>query len=124
MSTITIELPDDLAAQIDSATLPLLLRELVAHKAAKLPTREHSAKQPPPLYHEITDFLATSPSAEQILAFKISATTQARPDDLLDTHREASLSPQERAALDLYCALNHVIIQLKARALRQQSLGR
>lgn len=124
MSTITIELPDDLAAQIDPATLPMLLRELVAHKAAKLQAREQSAKQPPPLYHEITDFLATSPTAEQIIAFKISAATQARLEDLLDTHREASLSPEERAALDLYCALNHVIIQLKARALRQQSLSR
>jgi hypothetical protein len=68
--------------------------------------------------------LATSPTAEQIIAFKISAAAQARLEDLLDTHREASLSPEERAALDLYCALNHVIIQLKARALRQQSLAR
>jgi hypothetical protein len=124
MSTITVELPDDLAAQIDPATLSLLLRELVTHKATKLHALEQSAEQPPPLYHEITEFLATSPTAEQILAFKISAVTQARLDDLLDTHREASLSPEERAALDLYCALNHVIIQLKARALRQQSLAR
>jgi hypothetical protein len=124
MSMITIELPDDLAAQIDPATLPILLRELVAHKVTKLQAIEQSAKQPPPLYQEITDFLATSPTAEQIIAFKISAVTQARLEDLLDTHREASLSPEERAALDVYCALNHVIIQLKARALRQQSLSR
>jgi hypothetical protein len=124
MPTITIELPDDLAARLDPATIPLLLRELVAHKAAKLQALEQSAKQPPPLYHEITDFFATSPTAEQIIAFKISATAQARLDDLLDTHREASLSPEERAELDLYCALNHVIIQLKARALHQQSASR
>jgi hypothetical protein len=91
MSTITIELPDDLAAQIDPATLPMLLHKLVAHKATKLQALEQSATQPPPLYHEITDFLATSPTTEQIIAFKISAATQARLEDLLDTHREASL---------------------------------
>jgi hypothetical protein len=124
MSTITIELPDDLAAQIDPATLPILLRELVVQKATRLHALEQSAKRPPPLYHEITDFLATSPTAEQIIAFKISAGAQARLEDLLDTHREASLSPEEKATLDIYCALNHVIIQLKARALRQQSLAR
>jgi hypothetical protein len=77
MSTITIELPDDLTAQIDPATLPMLLRALVAHKATKLQALEQSAKQPPPLYHEITDFLATSPTAEQIIAFKISAAAPA-----------------------------------------------
>ena len=121
MPTITIELPDDLAAKIDPATLPMLLRELVAQKAAKLQATEHSDKQPLPLYHEITDFLAISPTPEQIIAFKISASAQARLEDLLDTHREEGLRPEERAELDTYCALNHVIIQLKARALSQQA---
>ena len=45
----------------------------------------------------------------------------ARLEDVLDTHREEVLSPEERAELDTYCALNHVIIQLKARALSQQA---
>ena len=55
----------------------MLRRELMVQKATKLQALEQSAKQPPPLYHEITDFLATSPTTEQIIAFKISAAAQA-----------------------------------------------
>lgn len=124
MATMTVELPDDLAAKLDPAILPLLLRELVADKAAKLQGVAHRAQASPPLYHEIMDFLATRPTSEQIITFKISAAAQARLDDLLDTHREAGLSPEERAELDTYCALNHVIIRLKAHALSQQSSSR
>jgi hypothetical protein len=121
MTTITIEVPDDLAAKIDPATLPMLLRELVAQKIVKLKAIEESAKQPPPIYREITDFLATSPTADQIIAFKLSAAAQERLEDLLYKNREEALSPEEKAELDAYCELNHLMIKLKARALSQRS---
>jgi len=97
MTTITIDIPDDLAAKIDLDTLPILLRELVGHKAGQLQAIEESDPLPRPLYREITDFLAGNPTTQQIMAFKISAAAQERLETLLDKNREEALSPGERA---------------------------
>jgi hypothetical protein len=49
MTTITIEISDDLAAKIDLATLPILLRELVGHKAGQMQAIEESDPLPRPV---------------------------------------------------------------------------
>src|SRR4029434_5485064 len=88
MTTVTIEIPDDLAAKIDLGTLPILLRELVGRKAGQMQAIEESDPLPRPLYREITDFLAENPTTQQIMAFKISAAAQERLENLLHTNRE------------------------------------
>jgi len=116
MTTITIEVPDDLAAQLDPNTLSMMLREMVAKKTAKMQSGDEDFRQPSPIYREITEFLAGSPAIEQIITFKISAPAQDRLDDLLHKNREEILSPEERAELDTYLQLSEWVSILKARA--------
>ena len=124
MTTITLEVPDDFATllQCDPALLPGLLQEVVNAKLARVAspaTRESSA---PPVYQEIMDFLTTSPTPEALIAFKISEAAQERLEDLLDKHREATLTPDERVELETYRQLNHLVIRLQARAFCGQPL--
>src|SRR5437867_1297232 len=49
---------------------------------------------------DFLDLLAESAQAERVLAFRLSAATQARVDALLDKHRDGTLTAQERAELD------------------------
>jgi len=116
MTTITIEVPDDLAAQFDPPTLSMMLREMVAKKTAKMQSGDEDFQQPSPIYREITEFLAGSPAIEQIITFKISAPAQDRLEDLLHKNREEILSPEERAELDTYLQLSEWVSILKARA--------
>ena len=122
MTTIIIDIPDDLAAKIDLGTLPILLRELVGHKAVQLQAIEESDSLPRPLYREITDFLAGNPTTQQIMAFKVSAVAQERLENLLNKNREEALSPGERAELDTYLQLSEWLTILKARARNGQPL--
>ncbi len=122
MTTITIEIPDDLAAKIDLVTLPILLRELVGHKAVQMQAIEESDSLPRPLYREITDFLAENPTTQQIIVFKISAEAQERLKNLLDKNREEALSLGERAELDTYLQLSEWMTILKARARNGQPI--
>lgn len=116
MTTITIEVPDDLAAQLDPHTLSMILREMVARKTARLQSRDEDSRQSAPIYREITEFLAGSPATDQIIAFKISPTAQDRLEYLLHTNREGILRPEEKAELDTYLQLSEWISILKARA--------
>ena len=71
-----------------------------------------------PIHQEMTDFLATSPTLEQMIDFKISDAAQERLEDLLDKNREGELTEEEKAELDRYFQYRHVMILLKASARR------
>jgi hypothetical protein len=116
MTSIIVELPDDLAAQIDPTALPAMLRELVERKSAKPASNGEDSHRPTPIYREITEFLSSSPAADQIIAFKITSAAQHRLEDLLYKNREEFLDPEERAELDTYLQLSEWISILKARA--------
>jgi hypothetical protein len=124
MTTITLEVPDELIAELkmDAAVVPRLLREVVAAKWAKL--REASKPLAPgqPIYRELIDFLASSPTPQQVIAFKISRKAGERLEDLLYQNREAELTYDEKAELDTYRHLNHLIVRLKARAISGKPL--
>ena len=124
MSTLTIEIPDDLAAQLDPLAVPLLLRELVIQKSEKMISGNESSQDTAPIYREITQFLASGPTREQILAFKIRQAAQERLEMLLETNREASLSPQEQAELETYLQLSEWVSILKASARSGKELMR
>ena len=84
MTTITLEVPDDLAAQfkLDAAALPTLLKEAIT---AKLGTPHWRAtRTAEPLAQEIISFLSSSPTLEQIVGYKISPAAQARLESLLE----------------------------------------
>lgn len=67
-------------------------------------------------YDEVYDFLLTSPTPEQITAFRTSEATQARVRYLLDTNRNGTLTTEEQAELDEFASVEHFVRVLKARA--------
>lgn len=69
-----------------------------------------------PVFEEMIDFLASGPTPEQIVAFKISPTAQGRLDELLDKNREDGLTDDELAELNGYEQVHFVLLLLKARA--------
>ena len=70
MTIITLEVPDELAAQfkIDPAYLPALIREAVAAKLAKLTPSSNNVESAQPVYQEMVDFLTSSPTLKQVIA--------------------------------------------------------
>jgi hypothetical protein len=114
MITITLDIPDELAAQ-----LPDMERDLPALLARALDLQQQgtpSLTNWQPAFDEVVDFLATGPTPAEIVAYKISAQTQERLELLLDKNREESLTAAETAELDTYQQINHLFILLKARA--------
>ncbi|MGH9835768.1 MAG: hypothetical protein ACREBD_17495 [Blastocatellia bacterium] len=81
-------------------------------------TSANSATTVIPIYQEIINFLAASPTLEQVVDFKISEAAQERLEDLLDKNREGELTEEERTELDRYFQYRHVMILLKASARR------
>jgi len=111
MTTITIEVPDDLARRLGPVRdrLPQVL-ELGLQEVVPLSTQA---------YMEALEFLAEEPSPEEIVAYHPSADVQARLRTLLDKNQEGLLTHAEAAELDRLSHLEHLMILLKARA-RQQ----
>lgn len=68
---------------------------------------------------EIIDFIVAGKSSEQIDAFRPSEQTQTRISHLLDLAKGDSLSQAERAELEDFLQLEHLMIMAKARARRQ-----
>lgn len=68
------------------------------------------------LFDEILDFLASTPTPEQIVAFHPSEALQSRLHELLDRNREGILSDDESAELDEFSRMNHLMSMLKIRA--------
>ncbi len=118
MTTITLEVPDDLAARLATrrAQLPQLLSMALELFPDEGPWEMPAGELIHPAYQEMIDFLVSRPTPIQIVAFKISPAAQTRLEELLDKNRENSLTDEEAAELDVYEQINHVLLILKARA--------
>ena len=68
------------------------------------------------LFDEITDFLISSPSAEQIIEFQASNNLNQRLHDLLDKNKSDNLSADEQIELDTFIKIGHLLTLLKAKA--------
>ncbi len=69
-----------------------------------------------PVYDEIADFLASSPTPEQITTFHLSESSDRIISDLLEANRTRGLTPAERAALDDYARIERLMQAIKVRA--------
>ncbi|NER23627.1 MAG: hypothetical protein F6J96_23580 [Symploca sp. SIO1C2] len=123
MAQLTIQISDELAQRLEPLhhRLPELLwqlLDLVNLPTTSEPTVKTEATDIPAVYQEVIDFLIQSPTPEDILAFKVSPQAQIRLETLLDKNRSAEISPMELAELDIYEQLEHMMILLKARALK------
>ncbi len=68
-----------------------------------------------PISDELLDLLARGLTRDQLLAFRPSASTQARLERLLDRSRRGELSPMEAHELDDFETIEHIVRLLKAR---------
>lgn len=77
---------------------------------------------PDTLFDEVTDFLASAPTAEQIIAYKPSDDLDQRLHELLDKNSRDELLDSEQGELNEFLRLNHFlkILMLKA---RQKQVG-
>jgi len=71
---------------------------------------------PSPIFNEILDLLASTPTPEQIIAFQPSEALEQRLAYLLEQNQRDRLSAKERAELDEFLQLNHLMNMLKIRA--------
>ena len=72
----------------------------------------------------ITDFLAESPTDEELLAYKLPDDLQKRVSHLLYLNRESELTCEQRHELDDYIRADHMISRMKTKTkLRQKGLA-
>ncbi len=64
----------------------------------------------------VLDFLASTPTPEQIVAYQPSKVLQGRLRALLNKKLSGGLTPEEQAEFDEFTQINHFMSQLKARA--------
>lgn len=69
-----------------------------------------------PLFDEILDFLASTPTPEQIIAFKPSEALDQHLHYLLDQNSHDRITTEERNELDEFLRLDHFMTMLKIRA--------
>ncbi len=125
MVDLTVRVSDKVAAQLAPVRekLPELLAQIAQTLSPdtaliSLSLQMNESASLSPAYTEVLDFLISSPNAQKIVDFKVSAQTQSRLHDLLEKNREATLTALEQAELDAFEQIEHLVVLLKARARR------
>ena len=123
MAELTIQIFDKLASRLEplKERLPQLLEQLleIAESEAFTFRGEGTpAQTPTSVYAEVLDFLIKRPTPSEIVAFKVSPPIQKRLRTLLAKNREGTLTLQETGELDVYEQLEHLMILLKAYAIK------
>lgn len=67
------------------------------------------------VFDEITDFLATEPSPQEIIAYQLPDELQQRADYLAELNGEDQLTPGEREELDEFLKVNRIFSLLKTK---------
>ena len=77
-----------------------------------------------PVYVEIIDFIASGTTPDAVAQFHPSPEAQQRVADLIEREKADRLSPEEKAELDHFLELEHILRMAKARARHIISRGR
>lgn len=64
----------------------------------------------------VTDFLGSAPTLEEIAGYRFPEPLQERVHALLDKNREGTMTPDERAELDEFLEIDHLMMLVKAKA--------
>lgn len=67
-------------------------------------------------YADFIDFIVEGMTPEQIIAYKPSEKSQKRVNELVWALKNDSISPDERAELNHYVELEHIVRMAKAKA--------
>jgi hypothetical protein len=70
----------------------------------------------PLVYEELIDFLAAGTTPQSLIAFKPSAATKARVEELVRRQKLQQTTPTENSELNHYLELEHLMRLAKARA--------
>jgi hypothetical protein len=111
MSSITLDLPDDLADRLPAFAdrlpriLDLGLRALSAECSS-----EYEAVA------DVLELLASLPAPEEVLALRASPRLQERIHELLEKNRSSSLSPEEELEWERIGYIEHLVRVAKAKA--------
>ena len=109
MSSITLQIPDDLAERLQGREQQLAL-------ILELGLRELSAGKGFPGAAALLELLATLPHPKEILELRPSPELQDRIDTLLEKSRAGSLTSSEESEWDRYEYIEHLIRIAKASA--------
>lgn len=105
MATVTIEVPDELS-------------ELVAQAGDRLPELLAQSLKEPALpahvYRYVLDFLASRPTPEQVATFGPTPEMVNRLRTLLRRESEGEITLVEKAELDEYERLEHLMVMIKS----------
>jgi hypothetical protein len=71
------------------------------------------------VFGEITDFLATNPSPEAILAYELPTYLQTRAIELLDKNGEGQLTEREHEEMMDFVRIDNMMLLLKAKMKRK-----
>lgn len=104
MTTITLDVPDELADQL--ALVRDRLPELLALSLQQPALPAH-------IYRYVLNFLASNPTLEHIAAFRPTSEMQARLQTLLDRSRSGEISEAEEAELDEFERIEHLVVLIK-----------
>jgi hypothetical protein len=69
-----------------------------------------------PSYLEIVDFIATGTTPQAVVDYHPSADAQQRVAELIERDKDGNLSSEEKAELDHFMDLEHILRMAKARA--------
>lgn len=64
----------------------------------------------------VTDFLGSAPTLEEIAAYRLPDDLQSRAHTLLEKNRDGSLSHEERAEMEEFRQIDHLLTLVKAKA--------
>lgn len=115
MATITLDLPDELAHELDDVRdrLPELLALSLRQPAV-----------PAQIYRAIVDFLAANPSPEALARFAPSPEMRQRLETLLERSRAGTLTAAEHAEIEEYERIEHLMVLIKSRSLAAITPGK
>jgi len=68
------------------------------------------------LLDEVLEFILARPTLEEIIAYKVPDELDQRLHELLDRNSQDSLLLEERAELDEFLRIGHILRMLKAKA--------
>ena len=117
MQAVTVELPGPLfdrvqqRAERSRRSLESELISLIADGLSIVPE-----DKPLPVYDEIVNLIARGAPPQEIANFRLSPEAQARARELLARNQAGTLSATEKAELDLYTQLEHLLGLVKVRA--------
>ena len=119
MTTITLQVPQDLAQRLEAERdrLPEILEAALEDRSTRAAAARPWPSSAEDVFGEMVEFLASRPTAQQVREFRVSAHSQARLADLLEKNRESELTSAESAELDAFEIVHDIMLRLKAQAL-------